>query len=179
MLRRITLTASFALLALVIPVTTSAQVAQPAAPNLQDLIRELQQVDNQLQPFRQQALQDATLKAEQEQLQAAVQKALVAANPNIQAQLDRADKIKAEITAAQAANEAEKVAALNKEAETIQQEISKAQAAVLDQPEISAQVTAFSEKLNKKMIEINADAKALIDRRSELELQIKKARAGA
>lgn len=172
MLRRIPLTILMALAAFAAPVTLSAQQA-PA--EVQALIREQQALEAKLQPLQQKALEDSALSAEQEEVGAAVRKAIVAANPALETSLVRFEAIVNEVRLAQEAGDAQKVGVLVTEARTIQPQIEAAQVQALEQPELSAKVAAFTHKVEARIVAIDPEARQLLDRRRELVQQIRKA----
>jgi hypothetical protein len=152
-----------------------AVAAQQVPAEVQALIQEKTELDAKLLPLQQQALADPALKAQQEELGVAVRQAIVAANPGMEASLDRFEALMAEGRAAQQAGDTAKIAALTTEARTLQPQIEEAQARALEQPELSAQITAFKSKVEAQIISIDPNARQLLDRSRELEQQILKA----
>ena len=61
---------------------------------------------------------------------------------------------------------------LGAEAERIQRGFLAAQQRVLQQPEIAAQVTAFQQRLQRKMVELDPAAERIITRFRELETRL-------
>jgi hypothetical protein len=170
----LTLAAASALLA---PVAAQSQDGQPPA-EVQEWILEVQQIHAQLEPVQMEALQDSVLREEQQQVGAAVRAAMVAANPAVTDQLARMERIMEEAQAARAASDAEKIVALTGEAQQLQMQLAEAQEQALRQPAIEAQVEAFQKKLHARMMQIDPESGALIDRLQELDTRIRAAIGG-
>lgn len=169
-------TAALAAAALLLPVTAFAQstTEQPPA-EIQEWITEMQQIQARLEPVQGQALQDSELQAEQQQIGEAVRGAMVAANPAVAGQLERMEAILEEARAAQAASDADRIVALTAEAQALQAELAEAQAEALQQPDIEARVEAFQKNLHERMVQIDPESRALLDRLQELDRRVRAA----
>ncbi|CAN5709374.1 hypothetical protein BH23GEM9_BH23GEM9_17520 [soil metagenome] len=176
MIRTIRATA-FALVALGAPVMISAQQSGSPA-EVQQLMMEMQQLQLQLQPLQQQALQDSAIAAQQAAVSDAVREAMVAADSTMDAKLDRMEALVAQAWTAQAGGDTERLGAITTEAQQLQPEIMQAQMQALAVPEISERVEAFQTALQRKMLEIDPESKQLLDRRTELDAQIRAALGG-
>lgn len=99
----------------------------------------------------------------------------MAATPALETSLVRSEAIANEVRLAQEAGDAQKVAALVTEARTIQPQIEAAQVQALAQPELSAKVAAFTDKVEARIVALDPEARQLLDRRRELVQQIRKA----
>lgn len=170
--RRFPVTLLIALCAFAVPRVVAAQ---EMSAKLQALIQEKSALDEKLLPLQQQALADPALKTQQEELGVAVRKAMVAGDPTIAASLDRFEALLVEAMAARQAGDAEKVTALGTEARALRPQIEAAQARVLEQPGLSAQLTAFQRKVEAQIISIDPNARSLIARSRQLEQEILKA----
>lgn len=166
-----------ALAALLLPVAAQAQNGPPP-PEVQRLIQEIQQIQAELEPVQQQALQDPAIQQEQKAVSDAVREAMVAADPANAQKLDRMEAIIAEARTAQAAGDSSKVAELTREAADLQPQVEAAQAAALAQPEIEARIAKFQENLRAKMIQLHPPAKERIERLETLSEQLEKAVRG-
>lgn len=173
MLKTIRRTTPLLLLALA-PIGLSAQQAAPQIPEeARELVTELQQIQAQLQPVQQQALQDAELQAEQQALGQKIQEVMLASNPAVQSGLERLQALQQEAQEAHAAEDQEKLGALVTEAQTIEAQLQQSQAAALESPEVAAEVESFEAKVQAKMVEIDPDAASLIARYRELESELR------
>jgi hypothetical protein len=164
---------------MLVPALASAQQPAPDAAQVQGWRAELQQIDMQLVAAQQEALQDEALSAEQAEVTAAVRAAMIESDPTLEAQLDRLTEIMTEARAAQAAGDAERIAALTVEAQGLQPAIAQAQASAIAQPAIAARIDAFQGRLHARMIEIDPDTRPLLERRAELVQRIRAAGDGA
>jgi hypothetical protein len=160
------------------PTALSAQGNEQPPPQVQEWIMEMQQIQRQVQPVQQQALEDEALRQEQEEVTKALREAIVQADPSMAAKLDRMEELMSEARAAQAAQDQEKIVALTQEAQTLQSEISEAQAEALARPEVDAMVVAFRENLHERMIEIDPATQPLLERLEELDGLVKEAMEG-
>lgn len=167
-----------ALAPLFIAVAAQAQQNSTPPPEVQKLVEEMRQIQAELEPVQQQALQDQAIQQEQQAVADAVREAMVAADPENGPRLDRMEAIVEEARAAQAAGDSKKVAELTSEAAELQPKVEAAQAEALAKPEIEARVAQFQENLRAKMIELNPAAKDRIARLQALSEQLQKAIGG-
>jgi hypothetical protein len=167
-----------ALAILLAPAAVSAQDASAVPAEVQEWIAELQQVEAQLQPLQAKALEAEDLKEEQAQVVKALVDQMVAADPENEARIARMEAILAEAATAQEAGDTAKIAALTTEASTLQPQIQAAQAEALAHPNVEPRIAAFQENLNKRIVAIDPDAKALIDRVAELQKRVNAAMGG-
>lgn len=170
--------AGLAVAAAVVPAAASAQANEQPPPQVREWIAEMQQIQMQIMPVQQQAMQDTALQEEQAAVTAAVREAIVEADPAMEAKLDRMDELMVEARAAQAAQDQEKLVELTQEAQTLQPEIASAQADALDRPDVEAKVLAFRDKLQARMVEIDPETKPLLERLQELDRLIGEAMEG-
>jgi hypothetical protein len=173
---RINATAVVTAAALLLPVTAFAQSSPEQPPaEIQEWITEMQQIQARLEPVQDQALQDSELQLEQQQIGEAVRGAMVAANPAVAAQLERMEALLEEARAAQAAADTDRIVALTAEAQELQTQLAEAQAEALQQPEIEARVEAFQKNLQERMVQIDPESRALLDRLQELDRRVRAA----
>jgi hypothetical protein len=167
-----------AMLALAVaPAALLAQAPVPAEPNLtpevQGWLVELQEIQAELVPVQQQALeQTPALQEEQQQVSAAVQQAMLEIDPTTPQHLQRVHELQREAQAAQAAGDMERIVELTVEAQGIQQHVGQVQAEALQHPEVAPQVEAFQTRLQARMTEIDPQVEARIQRLVELERQL-------
>jgi hypothetical protein len=165
--------------ALLMPLTASSQQAPPQPPpEVQGWLLEMQQLQAELQPVQEQALQDEALQAEQTRLGEIVRDAMIAADPATADRLTRLEAIIEEAQQAQAAADTEKIAALTAEAQALQPQIAQAQEQALQQPEVEERIAAFQKNLQDRMVQIDPEARARIERLEELDRRIREAMGG-
>jgi ABC-type proline/glycine betaine transport system substrate-binding protein len=160
---------------LVAPAALTAQqptAPPPPSPEVQGWITEIQQLEQRLGPIQARAMEDAGLQQAQTELNAAIVTALMQSTPEVQADLRRIETIQPELRAAQEAGDEEQLRRLVTEAQQLQQRLGEAQMRVLQQPEIAAQAEAFQTRLEARMIEIEPQAEAMLQRFLSLQTQI-------
>jgi hypothetical protein len=152
-----------------------AQAPQQPPAEVQQWIAEIQQIQTQLRPVQEQALQDSALQQEQAQVADAVRQAIIEADSSMASKMERLETLATEARAAQEAGDTQKIAKLTGEAQTLQPEIYEAQAEALEKPEIEVQVSAFQENLHERMAQLDPKAKPLIDKMKQLDERVRKA----
>lgn len=172
---RTALGAMCALATVFAPMAASAQQPTQPTPEVQEWIAEMQELQTELRPLQEQAMQDAALQREREQLTATVREAMVAADPANGERLDRLEQLMTEAQAAQAAGDTAKIAELTSEAQQIGPQVQAAQAEAMETPEVEARVQAFENNLFAKMAEMDPSKQARIDRLSELSQRVRQA----
>lgn len=90
-------------------------------------------------------------------LEQKVDAALLAADPQFQAKMDRLDALRVQFDEAKAAGDEERVAALLKDARALDDELTRTQVSALAEPSLAAEVTAFREAVRDRMIEIDPE----------------------
>lgn len=153
------------------PAAASAQQpTQPTqpTPEVQEWIAEMQQLQSELAPLHEQAMQDTALQQEEEQVKEAVRQAMVAADPANGQRIDRLEELMTEAQAAQAAGDTAKIAALTPEAQQLGPQVQAAREQAMGTPEVETRVEAFEEKLIAKMVAMDPSAQARLDRLNEL-----------
>ena len=167
--------------------TVSAQAPPPPPPppqeqeaeaEVQQWIAEIQQIQQQLLPVQEKALQEPELQKEQAEVTDAVKQAMIESDSTIGPKIDRLEALASEARDAQEAGDTEKIGQLTMEAQTLQPEIVQAQAAALEKPEIEEQVTEFQANLHERMAQLDPNAKPLIDKMKQLDEQVRKAMGG-
>jgi hypothetical protein len=128
-------------------------------------IMEIQQIQQQLEPIQQQALQDPALASQLEGLQAKIETTMRQEGAEVFA---RIEAFEAEMAAAEAAGDQERMQALMAEAQVLQQDAQALQAAVFQRPDIREPVAEFEAAQREAMIRIDPDAEPLLDRVDEL-----------
>lgn len=138
-------------------------------PEAQEIMVELRQIQTQLEPIQQQALQDPELQTEQQDLGQRIQTAMVEVDPATPEHMARLQELVTEAQAAQAEQDAEAVNEIMTEAQGLQERLQEAQSVALERPEIAPRLEAFQERLQSKMVEIDPESEPLITRAQELD----------
>lgn len=159
------------LLALMAPGWASAQ--QQPEPQVQQWAAELQQIQMQLQPLQERALEDEQLREQRDATTETLRAAMLAVDPEVGASLDRLERMMEEVQQAQEARDAERLMALNQEAQQIQPRIAAAQQQALQQEEVQQTIEAFQTNLRARMVELDPESATLFQRAEELEQRIR------
>lgn len=138
---------------------------QEMDPETMQQMMEIQQIRQELEPIQQEALQDEALASRLESIQLQIETAMRSEDSEV---VDRMDRLRDEMARAQAAGDQERMQALMGDAEELQQEVQALQAAVFERPEIRQSVEEFEAANRARMIEIDPQAEALLDRMDEL-----------
>lgn len=138
----------------------------------QELIAELQQIQQQLLPLRQQAMQDGQLQRHQQELQQLITAEMTNADPEAEEKLARLDEIQTELQEAQQSGDQQMVGSLIQEMQGLQQELQQAQNQVMALEAVQEAVAEFRDELFAKMQQIDDEAEALIERAEEIEAQL-------
>lgn len=173
--KRILLGASVAIVTPALALAQAPRSAPPSEQELQTLFSEMQEVHQQLEVLQAEALQDASLSADQERLGEEIREAMQRLDPMMNRRMARVQAIESEAIAAQQANDGQKLQALMGEAQQIQQHFMMVQESALEEPEIASRLADFQSRLEAKMIAVNPSAEALLTRFRELEDQIEAA----
>lgn len=139
-----------------IPQMDSATMAQ---------MQQVQQIQAQLQPIQQQALEDEELAAQVAALQTRMETAVRNENPEA---MDRFEQLRSDLSEAQAAGDQQRMQSLVMEGQGVQRELQMAQMAVAERPEIKRAIEAFQAAQRERMIEIDPQAERLLDRLDSL-----------
>lgn len=175
---RIALGIVCALAMVFMPAAISAQQpTQPVqpTPQMQEWIEEIQQLESELTPLHEKAMQDTALLQQRDEVRAAVREAIVKADPANGQRIERLEQLMTEAQAAQAAGDTAKIAALTTEAQQIGPQVQAAQEQAMETPEIEARLEAFENSLFAKMTEMDPTAQARIDRLNELNRRLREA----
>lgn len=167
-----------AALALVIA-PAAAQAQQPGGldpsqlpPEAQQAIVELQQLQAQLQPIQAEAMADPEIQSEQQELGTQIQTAMAEADPSVPQHMARLQELASDAEAAQAGDDQARMSEILQEAQVIETQLQQAQQQALQRPEIAPRVEAFQQKLEERMLEVDPNAGALIERMDELQTQL-------
>lgn len=161
-----------ALLVFALPAVGHAQGQTEPPPQVQEWIQELQELQSQIEPVQEKALEDSEVAAEQQRTTDFVRAAIIEDDPEMGQVLTRFEQILTEAQTAQENGDAEKIVALTQEAQQLQPRIEAAHASALNKPAVAERVTAFQQQLRAKMIEIDPDVESLLQRVEQLEGRI-------
>jgi chromosome segregation ATPase len=175
-----TRTIPVALLALAMtPGVLTSQDPAPAQSGLpqevQELVMEMQQIEAELAPVQEQALQDAELQEEQQRVSTAVQTTMLQLDPSLPERTERFGQLQEEARAAQESGDVQRIAELSAEAQEIQQHLGNVQAEAMQNPEVAPQLESFQSRLMARMIEIQPETEQWIQRLEELQQQVESA----
>jgi hypothetical protein len=176
-MRNVTRLAAAAALTLLVPAALAAQQQAPP-PEVQEIIQEAQQLQQQLQPIQLRALEDSALRAHQERVGETIRAAMLAADPAVGEALERFEALMAEARAAQAAGDAQRIAALSAEAQPLEPRIAAAQQQAVAQPSVQAELAAFQTAMRDRMIELDPAAGPLLERLAALEARLRAVSGG-
>jgi hypothetical protein len=146
-----------------------ALMPQGMDPATMQLVMEIQTIQQQLEPTQQAALQDEALASQLEVLQARVDAAMREENAEA---VDRMERLRAELDEVAASGDQERMQMLMMEGQVLQQEMQVIQAAVFERPDIRGPIEEFEAAHRARMIQIDPEAGALIDRMEELIAQL-------
>lgn len=145
---------------------------------MQQLRQQIQKIDQQLRKIRQQALQDSALQAKQLELQEMIGSAAREADPQYKKKEDRLNEIQKKMQKAQQNQDTAQMRSLMMEGQKLQRDVSRTQRKVVQRDSIDAEIQAFQEQMQKKMVEIDPQAEELLDRRDSLVQKYRAARGG-
>jgi hypothetical protein len=171
LVRRIIPVAALTLL----PLAASAQ-QDTEDLEVQQLVTEAQQLQAQLQPVQQRALNDPAIQQEQQEVEDQVRSRIEDADPENAERLDRMEQLLAEAAVAQENGDEQKIAALTSEAQELQPHIQAAQQQALADPGIAERLSIFQENVRMKMIEIDPEAREVLARLSAIEQRLQEIR---
>ena len=167
--------ALIAFAALALPAGAAAQQTQPAAPAQAaapaapaPAQNEIQQIQQRLGELQQQALQDPAVKAQEQVLRRESVAALARLDPEAATKTARAEALRAEISAAQAAGDNAKLQTLAAEANALQAYFNALRPRMREDEQYKVKQAEFTAAVVAKMTEIDAQTPTLIARLQEL-----------
>ena len=141
------------------PGTTQAPAADKQA--------EIQQITARLGELQKPALQDPAVQAANDSVTAAIEAALKT-DQAYQQLAQQAEQYKADVAAAQAAGDNEKLSQLADQGKLLQQGMNVSRRKAMSDPAVQKQMEAYKARLFEKMVEIDPQAKTLAQRLGEL-----------
>lgn len=145
----------------------------PLPPEVRGWLTELDQIHQELSALQSQALADPSLSAMQESVGEQMRMAMEEIDPSLAQSLDRIPEMEAEAQQAESRGDQEALDALSAEAQRIEERFMAAQnRAMQSRPNLVAEVLAFQEALQERMLESDPEAPRLIARMQELEAML-------
>lgn len=139
--------------------------AQEMDPELMAVMLEMQEIQRQLEPVQQRALEDEALAGRLEALSTRIDTAMREEDGEL---VERIEGFQGRLAAAEQAGDQAGVQALMSEVPALQRDAEALQLAVLERPDIRAEVEAFEAAHRARMIELEPEVEPLLDRVDEL-----------
>jgi Skp family chaperone for outer membrane proteins len=149
------------------PADAGAAEAPPQGmnPEMMALMQEAQEIQQELAPIQNEAMQDEALARQLADLQERIETAMRAESPELFTQMEA---LEAEFMAAQEAGDQELAQETAMKAQGVQMELQALHRSVLERPEIQGPIDSFEEAQRERMIAIDPEAGALMDRLDEI-----------
>jgi len=155
------------------PPASGGPTLTAAQREMQGWYMELMQIGQRLQNAQLRAMQDPQLRAEQEALGRDLKAAVVRVDPGLANLEPRARAMEAEALRAKQAGDQARLAKLIQDAQQIQVRLMNAQNRVMrEQPALAARGKSFEEKLRRKMIQVEPQTMALVERGKVLQSRL-------
>lgn len=142
--------------------------AQQGEPTQRQLITQLQQINKQLQPIRQRALQDSALQTRRDSLVERVRARMKAQSDTTASQVERAEELQAEMREAQQAQDTARAKQIQSELQGLSRALTAARKKAMQAPEVQERLQAFQQAVRAKMREISPNADSLLSRADSL-----------
>lgn len=150
----------------------NAAAARAAAADVQAWFAELEQLHDRLAAIQARALADPQVGAAQVALGNSIKAAITRVDPAVTRGLARMEALDSLALRAEERGDEARLRQLSTEAQQLQRAFVAAQERVLAQPEIAAQVEAFQQRLQRKMLEVEPGAEQIMTRFRELEARL-------
>ncbi len=165
------------LVTIVVALSPTAAAAQGLSPRplpegANQLIVEMTQIQNQLAPMQERAMQEPDLLTAGQTLGENIMKAMEEIEPETPTLIARLNELGVQVQAAQAAQDEAKVRMLVTEAGEIDQILQITQESAVGRPDILAMVTEYETKVHTRMRADNPDAAALMSRLETLNQEL-------
>lgn len=138
---------------------------QEMDPEMMGMMMEMQEIQQKLEPIQRQALEDEALAGQLQALTDRIQTLMREQDADL---VDRIEGFQGRVAAAEAAGDDAAMQGLMMEAQGLQAEAEALQIAVLERPDIKAEVEEFEAAHRARMIAIDPEAEALLDRMEEI-----------
>lgn len=159
-----------------------APSALPGAPGQEPpdpLQAEYATLSQRLSSIQQQAMADSSLQKEYAALEAFVEGAMMATDPELPAHRERMGSLQAELSSAQQAEDQEKMQELVQEGTALQVKLQQVQATTMQQEDVATRMAAFREHMIARMSAIDAETPTMIARSDEIAAQLRGPAPGA
>ncbi len=134
-------------------------------PEMMARMMEAQEIQQQLAPVRDQAMQDPELSAQLTDLQERIETAMREEGVEL---FEQMEGFEAEYLAAQEAEDQERLQAIGMEAQGVQMQLQALQESVLSRPDIQEDIEAFEANQRALMLEIDPESGELMDELDEI-----------
>lgn len=138
----------------------------------QEIVLEMQQIQQQLAPIEQEAMQDRELQQTRDDLNQQVVDKIQEMDPEAESKLERIQKLQQELGVAQEEGDAERSRELVGEMQEIQGQLQTLQAQALQDEQIAAEYVAFRDQVRERMVEIDPAAAELVERLDALQQEL-------
>jgi len=138
----------------------------------QVLITEMQQIQSQLRPMQEQALQDPELREAGDSLGESLLSAMEELEPETRSLIARINELAPQLQAAQEAQDQERFMTLVTEAGEIDQLLQITRSEATERPDILRLVEAFEDRVQSRMVADNPSAAGLLERLEALNGQL-------
>ncbi len=129
-------------------------------------------IQRRLGPLQNKAMEDPALQAEFQAFEASVEEAMIGLDPESPANQERLVALQTEFQAAQAAGDSAKSQTILQEGNALSAQVQQTRTEAFEQEAVVAKMTAFQEHVVAKMVEIDPEAQAMIDRATALATQL-------
>lgn len=155
--------------------SATAPTLTAAQREMQGWYRELQEIGTRLQAAQVRAMQDPALRSMQESLAKEFKAAMLKADPTLAGLEERARALEAQARRAQQARDEAAMNRLAEQARQIELRLMNAQKEVMQDPAFVRRAQAFEEALQKRMLEVEPQTPALVQRGKELQARLMRA----
>ncbi len=163
---------------LLLPPTADAQ--ERTSPQLQSALMEYDQVQEELNAIRAEALErNPALNEQQNEIQERVEQMMLEAYPELKESVDYQSELKVQMQRAGAAGRQEEVDRLMQESQRVQLQIRSVQSEVMESDAIAAELSAYRENLLEEMSAVDPTAPRLIERLEQLADQLRTSLPGS
>lgn len=154
-------------------VAPTALPAQGGGQGQGEMLRELREINRQLQPVRRKALRDSSIRAQQKELTGYIRSEMKSVDDSTAARVDRMMKLQGELRSALQAQDTAGVRSARKELKELQRATRPARKKVMSRPEVQKRIKSFRQAVRAKMREISPKADSLMKRADAIEAKLR------
>lgn len=152
---------------------------QQTSPQLQNTLEEYEQVQEQLNAIRAEALErNPELNEQQNEIQNTVERLMLESNPDLEESVDYLSELQVQMRRAGAAGQQEEVDRLMQEAQRIQLQIRGVQSEVMESDALAPEISEYRENLLAEMRAVDPTAPRLVERLEQLADQLRTSAPG-